>query len=56
MVVTRYLEASLYDVQAHDPATFVGVTLVLFVVALVAQAVPILRALQVEPTVALRQE
>jgi putative ABC transport system permease protein len=53
---TRYLEASLYEVRAHDPITFVTITLVLFVVALGAQVVPIARALRVEPNVALRQE
>jgi putative ABC transport system permease protein len=53
---TRYLEASLYEVRAHDPITFVTITLVLFVVALGAQVVPIAKALRVEPNVALRQE
>jgi ABC-type antimicrobial peptide transport system permease subunit len=52
----RYLKASLYDVPAHDPLTFVTITLVLLVVAFGAQIVPIARALRVEPNVALRQE
>jgi len=53
---TRYLEASLYDVRASDPATFVMIAVILFVVALGAQILPIMRALHVEPNVALRQE
>ena len=53
---TRYLESSLFEVHAHDPATFVTIALVLFAVAVGAQIVPIARALRVEPNVALRQE
>jgi putative ABC transport system permease protein len=56
LAATQYLDASLYGVGARDPATFVLVTVVLFAVALVAQAVPIVRAMKIEPTVALRQE
>ena len=53
---TRYLQASLYDVRASDPATFVTIAVILFAVALGAQILPIARALRVEPNVALRQE
>jgi putative ABC transport system permease protein len=53
---TRFLSGSLYNVSATDPATFVTVALLLVAVALVAQAVPIARAVRVDPTVALRQE
>jgi predicted permease len=56
LAATQYLDASLYGVGARDPITFVLVTLVLFTVALAAQAVPIARAMKIEPTVALRQE
>jgi putative ABC transport system permease protein len=53
---TRYLEGSLYGVSATDPATFAGVVGVLFLVTLVAQGVPILRAMHVDPAIALRQD
>jgi putative ABC transport system permease protein len=56
LAATRFLEGSLYNVSATDPATFVLVPVVLLAVALLAQAVPTARAMRVDPTVALRQE
>jgi putative ABC transport system permease protein len=56
LLATRFLESSLYGVSATDPATLAGVAGVLLLVALVAETVPILRAMRVDPTVALRQD
>lgn len=42
--------------QAHDPAVFVPVVLVVLGVAAVAALVPLLRALRVDPAVALRDQ
>jgi putative ABC transport system permease protein len=53
---TRLLEGFLYGVSAADPATFALVSAVLLAVALIAQGVPVARAMRVDPTVALRQE
>ena len=53
---TRYLQGSLYAVSPTDPATFAGVVCVLFVVAALAQGVPVARATRVDPAVALRQD
>ena len=53
---TRFLESSLFEVSATDPATFAAVAGMLLLVALVAQAVPIVRAMRVDPAIALRQE
>jgi ABC-type lipoprotein release transport system permease subunit len=44
----------LYGVTANDPKTFVGVSLGLLIVALIAAIVPSWRASRVDPTVALR--
>jgi len=56
MAATRFLESSLFEVSATDPATFAAVAGMLVLVALVAQAVPIVRAMRVDPSIALRQE
>jgi predicted permease len=56
IAATRFLESSLFDVSATDPATFIGVTAMLLLVALVAQGVPIARAMRVDPAIALRQD
>ena len=56
MAATRFLESSLFEVSATDPATFAAVAGMLLLVALVAQAVPIVRAMRVDPSIALRQE
>jgi putative ABC transport system permease protein len=56
LAATRFLESSLYNVSATDPATFAGVAAVLLFVALIAQGVPVIRATRVDPTVALRQD
>jgi predicted permease len=46
----------LYNVSPFDPLTFIGVSLVMMVVALVASYLPALRAVRVNPVVALRGE
>jgi len=56
MVLTRYISSELWEVQSTDPATFAGVSLLLIAVALVACFIPTRRAVQVDPTIALRYE
>jgi predicted permease len=52
----RALASFLYGVEAGDPATFTGTVLVLGSIGLLATVVPALRALRVNPVVALRNE
>ena len=53
---SRFLRAMLFNVGARDPLTFAAVAVLLGVVAIVATALPAIRAVHVDPMLALRSE
>ena len=55
LVLTRFMRALLFGVQASDPATFAAIALTLAVVALVACMVPARRASRIDPMAAMKQ-
>jgi putative ABC transport system permease protein len=53
---SRWLAGQLYDLSPLDPLTYAGVALTMIVVTLAASVVPALRAVRVDPLIALRRE
>lgn len=56
LAATQLLKSLLFNVAPRDPETYIAVTLLLVLVALIATLVPARAAMRVEPVVALRNE
>jgi putative ABC transport system permease protein len=56
LAATRVLSSALYEVQPHDPQTYLLIVLILVVVGLLAGYVPARRASTVDPSITLRAE
>jgi putative ABC transport system permease protein len=56
LVLTRLMAGLLYGISAMDPLTFAAVAILLMIVAMAACYIPALRAMRVDPIVALRHE
>jgi putative ABC transport system permease protein len=56
LIVSHLMAGLLYGVSPTDPLTFIGVTLVLTAAALAASYIPAMRAMRVDPLMALRHE
>ena len=56
LLLTRLIRSLLFGVEATDPITFTGISLLLAMVALLASYIPAQRAARIDPLISLRSE
>jgi ABC-type antimicrobial peptide transport system permease subunit len=56
LVLARFLTSMLYGVSPSDPVTFLGISFLLAMVALLACYLPARRAARIDPMIAIREE
>lgn len=56
LVLTQFIRSFLFGINPSDPPTFLGISLILAGVAMLASYVPARRAMKVDPNTALRHE
>jgi ABC-type antimicrobial peptide transport system permease subunit len=56
LALTRFVQAMLFDVDARNPLTYLGVSGLLIVTAAAAAYLPARRAARISPSIALRSE
>ncbi|HEY5087774.1 MAG TPA: FtsX-like permease family protein [Gemmatimonadaceae bacterium] len=56
LMMTRVLQSLLFGISPNDPATLIGVSLIMLIAAIVASYVPAQRAMKINPVEALRAD
>jgi len=56
LALMRLMDAILFGVEPHDPATFAGVATAILTVAILACVVPAYRASRLDPLAVLKEE
>lgn len=54
LLAARVIRGLLFGVAAHDPATFIGVAVLMGVIGMIACWIPALRAARIDPAIAMR--
>jgi len=56
LAATRVLSSALYEVQPHDPQTYVAIVMILIAASLLASYLPARRASTIDPSITLRMD